>query len=66
MALSKKQSNMVAEVMVAELGRPKAVALMKRMNEAAYGKKPKKSLRSFRRITRALQASRLSRFANAV
>jgi hypothetical protein len=54
MALSKKQAGKVAEVMVGQLGKPEALKLMNRMNEAAYGKKPAKSLRSFKRIIRAI------------
>lgn len=50
MALSNKQAGKVAKVMVTELGKQDALDLMNKMNEAAYGKNPAKSLRSFRRI----------------
>ena len=45
MALTKKQAAKVAKVMVTQLGRQKALDLMNKMNEAAYGKKPAESLR---------------------
>jgi hypothetical protein len=54
MALSKKQAQRVAKVMAAQIGKEEALDLMDRINKAAYGKKPAKSLRSFRRIISAL------------
>jgi hypothetical protein len=57
MALSKKQAAKVAKVMVTQLGQKEALDLMNGMNEAAYGKKPAKSLRSFKRIISAIQAN---------
>ena len=55
MALSKKQAGNVAKVMVTQLGKKEALDLMNSMNEAAYGKKPAKSLRSFKRIISAIK-----------
>ena len=55
MALSKKQAGNVAKVMVTQLGKKEALDLMNSMNEAAYGKKPAKSLRSFKRIISAIE-----------
>ena len=55
MALSKKQAEKVAKVMVTQLGKKEALDLMNQMNEAAYGKKPAKSLRSFRRIISTIE-----------
>ena len=54
MALTKKQAEDVAKVMVAQLGKQEALDLMNRMNDAAYGKNPAKSLKSFRRIISAI------------
>jgi tRNA A37 methylthiotransferase MiaB len=56
MALSKKQARRVAFVMVGCLGKQQALTLMGKMNTAAYGSKPKKSLRSFRRILKSISA----------
>ena len=56
MALTKNQAAKVAQVMLATLGRKTALDLMNKMNEAAYGKNPAKSLRSFRRIISALKS----------
>jgi hypothetical protein len=53
-ALTKKQAEDVVKVMVAQLGKQEALDLMNRMNDAAYGKNPAKSLKSFRRITSAI------------
>ena len=55
MALTKKQAGKVAKVMVTQLGKQEALDLMNEMNEAAYGKKPAKSLRSFKRIISAIK-----------
>jgi hypothetical protein len=55
MALTKKQAANVAKVMVNELGKQEALDLMNKMNEAAYGKKPAESLRSFKRIINAIE-----------
>jgi hypothetical protein len=54
MPLSRPQALKVAKVMVARLGKQDALDLMNSMNEAAYGKKPAKSLKSFRRIISAI------------
>jgi hypothetical protein len=54
MPLSNKQAGKVAKVMVAQLGKQEALDLLNSMNEAAYGKKPAKSLKSFRRIISAI------------
>ena len=54
MALSKKLAEKVAKIMVTKLGKKGALDLMNEMNEAAYGKNPAKSLRSFRRIISAI------------
>ena len=54
MPLSKKQAGKVAAVMVTELGKKQALDPMNKMNEAAYGKKPARSLRSFKRIISAI------------
>jgi hypothetical protein len=54
MPLSKPQALKVAKVMVAQLGKQDALDLVNRMNEAAYGKNPAKSRRSFRRIISAI------------
>ena len=55
MALTKKQAEKVAKVMVTQLGKQEALDLMNEMNEAAYGKKPAKSLRSLKRIISAIK-----------
>ena len=55
MALTKKQAEKVAKVMVTQLGKQEALDLMNEMNEAAYGKNPAKSLRSFKRIISAIK-----------
>jgi hypothetical protein len=55
MALSKKRAEKVAKIMVTKLGKKGALDLMNEMNEAAYGKNPTKSLRSFRRIISAIE-----------
>ena len=55
MALSKKRAEKVAKIMVTKLGKKGALDLMNEMNEAAYGKNPAKSLRSFRRIISAIE-----------
>ena len=57
MALSRKQAEKVATVMVTELGKKQALDLMNKMNEAAYGKNPAKSLKSFRRIISAIPSA---------
>jgi hypothetical protein len=54
MALTKKQAAKVAKVMVTQLGKREALDLMNKMNEAAYGKNPAESLRSFKRIISAI------------
>jgi hypothetical protein len=58
MPMSKPQAGKVANVMVAELGKQDALDLMNRMNEAAYGKNPAKSLKSFRRIISAISTTK--------
>jgi len=58
MALTKKQAEKVAEVMVIELGKQKALGLMNKMNQAAYGKNPAESLRSFKRIISAINKTK--------
>jgi hypothetical protein len=55
MALSEKKAGRVAKVMVTKLGKKEALDLMNEMNTAAYGKKPAKSLRSFKRIISAIK-----------
>ena len=55
MALTKKQAAKVAKVMVTRLGKQEALDLMNKMNEAAYGKNPAESLRSFKRIISAIE-----------
>jgi hypothetical protein len=55
MALTKKQAEKVAKLMVTQLGKQEALDLMNEMNEAAYGKNPAKSLRSFKRIISAIK-----------
>jgi hypothetical protein len=55
MALTKKQAAKVAKVIVIELGKHEALDLMNKMNEAAYGKNPAESLRSFKRIIGAIE-----------
>lgn len=56
MALSEKQAKRVAKKMAKELGPEEALDLMNKMNIAAYGPKPAKSLRSFKRIIAALKS----------
>jgi hypothetical protein len=59
MPLTVKQANDVADVMRRKLGAKTALELMEEMNEAAYGvKKDRPSLKSFKRIIKALEGSK--------
>ena len=56
MALSKKQAGKVARESWSRNSEEGSLELIAKMNEAAYGKKSKRSLRSFKRIMTAISA----------